>query len=136
MSKSATGAGHAISLLDPPAVIKKKFMRATTDSKPGVDMEDPGAGVRNLLSIFQAFTEWSDDRVRQHFSGMRYGDLKKTVADAVIGALEPVQKRYIEITAEPGYITRVLEEGASRVRPFAQDTVNKTKKAMGLFTAS
>ena len=114
MSKSAAGAGHAISLLDPPEVIKKKFMRATTDSKPGVDMEDPGAGVRNLLSIFQAFTEWSDDRIREHFNGLRYGDLKKTVADAVIAALEPVQKRYREITGEPGYVTRVLEEGAQR----------------------
>jgi tryptophanyl-tRNA synthetase len=134
MSKSAAGAGHAISLLDPPEVIKKKFMRATTDSKPGVDMEDPGAGVRNLLSIFQAFTEWSDDRIGEHFNGLRYGDLKKTVADAVIAALEPVQKRYREITGEPGYVTRVLEEGAQRVRPLAQDTVNKTKKAMGLFT--
>ncbi len=135
MSKSAAGAGHAISLLDPPEVIKKKFMRATTDSKPGVDMDDPGAGVRNLLSIFQAFTEWSDDRIREHFNGLRYGDLKKTVADAVIAALEPVQKRYREITGEPGYVTRVLEEGATKVRPLAQDTVNKTKKAMGLFTA-
>ena len=135
MSKSAAGAGHAISLLDPPEVIKKKFMRATTDSKPGVDMEDPGAGVKNLLSIFQAFTEWSDDRIREHFSGMRYGDLKKTVAEAVIAALEPVQKRYREITGEPGYVTRVLEEGAARVRPLAVDTVTKTKRAMGLFTA-
>jgi tryptophanyl-tRNA synthetase len=135
MSKSASGAGHAISLLDPPEAIKKKFMRATTDSKPGVDMEDPGAGVRNLLSIFQAFTEWSDDRIREHFSGMRYGDLKKTVAEAVIAALEPVQKRYGEITEDAGYVTRVLEEGAERVRPLARDTVEKTKKAMGLFTA-
>jgi tryptophanyl-tRNA synthetase len=136
MSKSAAGAGHAISLLDPPDLIKKKFMRATTDSKPGVDMEDPGAGVRNLLSIFQAFTEWSDDRIREHFNGLRYGDLKKTVADAVIAALEPVQKRYGEITGESGYVTRVLEEGAQRVRPLALHTVNKTKKAMGLFTAN
>jgi tryptophanyl-tRNA synthetase len=135
MSKSASGAGHAISLLDPPETMKKKLMRATTDSKPGVDLGDPGAGVKNLLTIFQAFTEWSDDAVRQHFSGMRYGDLKKTVAEAVIAALEPVQKRYREITADKGYVGRVLEEGADRVRPLAKDTVEKTKRAMGLFTA-
>ena len=40
----------------------KKIMRATTDSKPGVDFDDPGAGVRNLLAIFQAFTEASQRR--------------------------------------------------------------------------
>jgi tryptophanyl-tRNA synthetase len=134
MSKSTAGSGHAISLLDPPAAIRKKIMRSTTDSNPGVDFENPGAGVRNLLTIFQAFTEWPDDRMRQHFSGMRYGDLKKQVAEAVVAAMEPIQQRYREITSEPGYIASVLEAGATKVSPIARDTVNTVKKAMGLFT--
>jgi tryptophanyl-tRNA synthetase len=134
MSKSAEGGGHAVGLLDPPAVIRKKIMRATTDSKPGVDFEDPGAGVRNLLSIFQAFTGWHDDNLRAHFEGMRYGDLKKQVAEAVIEALEPMQQRYREIMAEPGFVAQVLANGADKVRPIANDTVNKVKKAMGLYT--
>jgi tryptophanyl-tRNA synthetase len=65
---------------------------------------------------------------------MRYGDLKKQVAEAVVAAIEPMQKRYREIAAEPGYIAKVLEEGAQRVTPLARDTVNKAKKAMGLYT--
>jgi tryptophanyl-tRNA synthetase len=134
MSKSAVGSGHAVSLLDPPEVIRKKILRATTDSNPAVDFETAGAGVRNLLAIFQAFTECSDDALKTQFSGMRYGDLKKTVAEAVIAALDPIQKRYREIVAEKGYIARVLEEGAERVRPIANDTVYKVKKAMGLYT--
>jgi tryptophanyl-tRNA synthetase len=133
MSKSTAGSGHAISLLDPPSAIRKKIMRSTTDSNPGVDFENPGAGVRNLLTIFQAFTEWPDDRMCEHFSGMRYGDLKKQVAEAVVAALEPVQQRYREITSETGYIAGVLEAGARKVSPIAKDTVNKVKKAMGLF---
>ena len=135
MSKSETGGGHAISLLDPPAVIRKKFLRATTDSNPGVDYENMSPGVRNLLTIFQAFTGWSDENTRAHFTGMRYGDLKKQVAEAVIGALEPIQKRYQEIMSEPGFVAKVLANGAGRVRPIAQDTVNKVKKTMGLYTA-
>src|SRR6202521_2148360 len=115
MSKSEMGAGHAISLLDPPAVIRKKVLRATTDSNPGVDYENMGPGVRNLLTIFQAFTGWSDENTRAHFAGMRYGDLKKQVAEAVIGALEPIQKRYQEIMAEPGFVAQVLAKGAERV---------------------
>jgi tryptophanyl-tRNA synthetase len=134
MSKSAAGSGHAVSLLDPPDVIRKKILRATTDSNPAVDFETAGAGVRNLLAIFQAFTESTDEALRTQFSGMRYGDLKKTVAEAVIAALEPIQKRYREITAETGYIARVLEEGAEKVRPIANDTVKKAKRAMGLYT--
>jgi tryptophanyl-tRNA synthetase len=134
MSKSVVGSGHAVSLLDPPEVIRKKILRATTDSNPAVDFETAGAGVRNLLAIFQAFTECTDEALRAQFSGMRYGDLKKTVAEAVIAALEPIQKRYREITAETGYIARVLEDGAEKVRPIANDTVHKVKKAMGLYT--
>src|SRR5258706_5346375 len=51
MSKSETGGGHAVSLLDPPAVIRKKILRATTDSNPAVEFENMGPGVRNLLTI-------------------------------------------------------------------------------------
>src|ERR1700693_833560 len=51
MSKSAVGSGHAVSLLDPPEVIRKKILRATTDSNPAVDFETAGTGVRNLLAI-------------------------------------------------------------------------------------
>ena len=135
MSKSESGSGHAVSLLDSPAVIRKKILRATTDSNPGVDYETMSPGVRNLLTIFQAFTGWSDDDTRAHFTGMRYVDVKNKVAEAVIGALEPIQKRYQEIMAEPGLVARVLATGAERVRPIADDTVNKVKKAMGLYTA-
>ena len=134
MSKSATGAGHAVALLDPPALIRKKIMRATTDSQTGVNFESNGAGVENLLNIHQAFTEWSDDQMRTHFEGMRYGDLKKTVAEAVVEGLAPIQQRYQEITADPSYVTGILKEGAARVMPIAQATVELTKKRMGLYS--
>src|SRR5882724_8120068 len=49
MSKSAPGAGHAVALLDPPATVRKKILRATTDSSPAVDFESAGPGVVNLL---------------------------------------------------------------------------------------
>jgi tryptophanyl-tRNA synthetase len=134
MSKSVAGSGHAVSLLDPPATIRKKIMRATTDSNPAVDFETMGGGVRNLLAIHQAFTGWTDDAVKAHFAGMRYGDLKKQVAEAVVAALEPIQQRYHQITAESGYIASVLQAGAERVSPIARDTVEKVKRCMGLYT--
>src|SRR5712675_2143073 len=94
MSKSATGTGHAIGLLDPIDQVRKKIMRATTDSQPAVDLDTMGPGVVNLLNIFQAFGGASDDDMKARFSGMRYGDLKKTVAEMVIAHLEPLQQRY------------------------------------------
>jgi tryptophanyl-tRNA synthetase len=134
MSKSATGSGHAVSLLDPPETIRKKFMRATTDSNPAVDFENLGAGVQNLLTIFQAFTECTNDELHAKFNGMRYGDLKKTVAEAVIAALDPIQKRYRDIMDETGYVARVLDEGAQRIIPIANATIERVKRAMGLYT--
>ena len=136
MSKSAPGAGHAIALLDPPDKIRKAFNRATTDSNPAVDFETMGPGVRNLLSIFQAFSNDDDAAMRNRFTGMRYGDLKKQVAEIVIAHLEPLQGRYRQITQDPGYVESILREGAERVRPIAAQTVELAKSRMGLYTAS
>src|SRR5690349_11559765 len=94
MSKSATGAHHSVALLDPVDKVRKTIMRATTDSNPQVDVETAGLGVLNLLSIYQAFSGDTDDAVRARFTGMRYGDLKKQVAEMVVSQLEPFQERY------------------------------------------
>jgi len=134
MSKSATGSGHAIGLLDKPEEARKKIMRATTDSNPAVDFATMGPGVENLLGIFQAFTDWSDDAMKQHFTGLRYGDLKKTVADAVLAGLEPIQKRYAEVMADPAYLESVLQQGRDRVTPIAAGIVKTAKERMGLYT--
>jgi tryptophanyl-tRNA synthetase len=135
MSKSASGSGHAVGLLDPPEVARKKIMRATTDSNPAVDLETMGPGVRNLLAIHQAFTGWDNEQMRAHFDGMRYGDLKKTVAEAVVESLRPIQKRFNEIMTEEGYLDSVLKQGMERVSPIAQNTVNLVKERMGLYTS-
>ena len=134
MSKSETNANHAIGLLDEPALLRKKVMRATTDALPGVDFDNLGPGVENLLSIHQAFSGWSNEQMQRHFAGMRYGDLKKTVAEAVAAGLAPLQQRYREIMAEPGYLAGVLREAAARIAPVANDTVRTVKLRMGIYT--
>ena len=136
MSKSATGTGHAIGLLDPLDQVRKKIMRATTDSQPQVDFEHVGAGVRNLVEIAQAFMGWKNEQSQAEFGGMRYGDLKKKVAEIVVSKLEPIQARYREITSEPGYLDGVLKQGAERVSPIAKSTVRLAKERMGLYTGA
>ncbi|HKD07712.1 MAG TPA: tryptophan--tRNA ligase [Bryobacteraceae bacterium] len=133
MSKSAEGSGHAVALLDPTDRIRRTIMRATTDSSPAVDFETMGPGVANLLNIFQAFSEWPAERMRSHFTGMRYGDLKKQVAEVTIAKLEPIQRRYREIVEEPGYLDTVLREGAEAVSPVANATVTLVKQRMGIY---
>lgn len=134
MSKSATGANHAVGLLDPPDAARKKIMRATTDSNPAVDFDTMGAGVANLIAIYRAFTGCGEDAAKNEFQGLRYGDLKKKVADAVLAGLEPIQARYREITADTAYLDSVLEQGRARVAPIAESTVELVKDRMGLYT--
>ena len=134
MSKSATGINHAVALLDPPDKIRKSIMRATTDSLPAVDFDTAGPGVLNLLSIYQAFSGEPDEAMKARFTGMRYGDLKKQVAEMAIAHLEPFQQRYRAITADPAYLAAILRDGAERVAPIANSTVRTVKQRMGLYT--
>ncbi|MBW7927027.1 MAG: tryptophan--tRNA ligase [Fimbriimonadaceae bacterium] len=134
MSKSETGAGHAIGLLDAPDAARKKIMRATTDSQPHVDFEAMGPGVANLLTIHQALSGWSDDQVKAHFQGMRYGDLKKTVAETVVGFLEPFQERFRGFYSDRGELERTLHQGTEVARSIAAETIRITKRRMGLFS--
>lgn len=133
MSKSAPGTNHAIALLDPRAVIRKKIARATTDSHPIVEPSAMGPGIANLFVIAQA----CDPSITlERVSGLRYGDFKKLVADAVVARLEPIQQKYREVTEDLGYIDRVLREGKERVLPISEDTVRTAKMAMGLYVPS
>jgi len=100
-----------------------------------VAFDTAGPGVLNLLTIFQAFSNWTDDEMKRHFTGMRYGELKKQVADMVVSHLEPFQQRYRQIVSEPGYVASVLRSGAERVAPIADATVLTVKERMGLFTS-
>jgi tryptophanyl-tRNA synthetase len=130
MSKSASGSGHAVALLDDPKTIQKKILRATTDSQPAVDVENIGPGIANLLTIAQAC---DNSFTKESVNGMRYGDFKKRVAEAVVARLEPLQQRYREVTADPAYIDGILARGREHVLPIAEDTIRKVKAAMGLY---
>ncbi len=134
MSKSAPGSNHAIGLLDPPSRIKKLIGRAVTDTKPGVDFDDLGAGVANLITIFQACSGWSDDQVRAKFSGSQYGTLKKAVTEAVVAKLEPIQKKFEELTSDRAVIRELLRKGAERVAPIAESTMKQVRARVGLYS--
>ncbi len=134
MSKSGSGPNHMVSLLDPPNRVRKIFGRALTDSQPAVNWEEPGAGVANLLTIFQAFSDWSDGQMESHFAGMRYGNLKKEVAAMVSDSLAPIQERYEDLMANRDHLRDILRDGADRVRPIAEGTVRLAKERTGLYS--
>ncbi|MDQ6603209.1 MAG: tryptophan--tRNA ligase [Chloroflexota bacterium] len=132
MSKSEGTNVKAIMLTDTPEAIRSKIKRATTDSIGTVVFDESRPGIFNLLSIYQAFTGESRETIEGRFAGQGYGAFKKDLADIIIEGLRPLQERYAQITAEPGYVERILKEGADRARPIADETLANAKRGMGL----
>ena len=133
MSKSTDKKGHALRLLDPPDVLRKSIMRATTDSENRIAFDPLNQpGVFNLLNIYQAITGKTEEEILTEFEGGGYGNLKKQVAEAVISEIEPIQQRYNELAADPGTIDEILKEGADRVRPVAENRLYVAQKNLGL----
>lgn len=133
MSKSESSDLHAVNLLDTPDRIKKKMMRAVTDSGSEIrfsDLDDK-AGVNNLLTIYQAFTGESAEAIENRFVGKGYGDLKKAVAEVTVEGLRPIQERYQALTGEGGYIDEVLKRGAERAREVAHKTLRSVQERVG-----
>lgn len=132
MSKSAESEGNSIALLDSPARIKKKIMRAVTDSENVIRFDpDKKPGVSNLLTIYSLLSGKSIQQLERDYAGQGYGTLKKDLADVVVAEIEPIQKRYDEIR-QSGEVERVLEEGAQRAKAIAEATLRTVREKLGL----
>jgi tryptophanyl-tRNA synthetase len=134
MSKSDDADNHGVALLEAPDRVKKKVMRAVTDSGSGIAFSDDPerAGVNNLLTIYEGFTGGSRADIEAHFAGKGYGDLKKGVVEAINAGLKPIQDKYNQLAGESGYIDQVLAEGAEQAAEVANRTVNDVKEKIGL----
>lgn len=134
MSKSNPNQNSYVSLLDDPAVIRKKFSRAVTDSDMCVRYDwDTKPEVSNLLEIYSVFSGESIASIEKQYDGQGYGAFKKGLAEAVITKLEPIQKTYHEIV-NSAELDSILKDGAARANETAQATLTAAKRAMGLVT--
>jgi tryptophanyl-tRNA synthetase len=133
MSKilAADAPGHAIFMLDPPDVIRRKIARAQTDTEPEVRFP-AGPGVANLLEIYRTINDEGWPTVEKEFAGKSYSELKSAVAAAVIEALAPIQRRYRELRADDAALMRHLRGAADRLTPHANTTLQRVQEAVGL----
>jgi tryptophanyl-tRNA synthetase len=132
MSKSAPQqAAGVIRMLDSPDLIRRKISRAVTDSERDVRYDpETKPGVSNLLDILAAISRQSLQQLASRFTS--YGELKAACADSVISALEPVQRRYAELGADPGELGRMLQAGAERAREQSSTVLTRARSAIGL----
>ncbi|MFF0684452.1 tryptophan--tRNA ligase [Streptomyces tendae] len=131
MGKSDDVGPGIVYLLDEPDVVRKKVMRAVTDSGRDVvydRAERPG--LANLLEILAACSGGDPAELAEGYDS--YGALKKDTAEAVVEVLRPVRERHQELCADPGYVEGVLREGAEKARAMARPTVDAAYRAIGL----
>jgi tryptophanyl-tRNA synthetase len=113
------------------AVAPADFARAVTDSGNEIKFgKENKPGISNLLNIMSACTQTPIKELEKKYQGVAYGQFKADVAEAVIELLTPFQERYVKISDNE--VKKVLEEGAKRVAPMAQETLSRVKKTIGL----
>lgn len=133
MSKSSENQNGVIRVLDEPEVIRKKIMRATTDSETLVKYDAAGKpGISNLLNIYAALSGLKMEDIEKHFEGANYGTFKKEVADVVVEKMSEVQGRYQEFLTS-GLVDEVLAKGAERTREIAKAKYELVKERLGFY---
>ena len=113
--------------------IRKKIMSAVTDSETSIRYDEKlKPGISNLLSILASLTDQSMDATVASVQGLSYGSFKAKVADVVIEKIGILQKRYQEVMVS-GLVNDVLHQGAKRAQVVANATLQRVKKAVGLW---
>ena len=133
--KMGKSEGNCLYLVDDPKVLRKKVMRATTDEgpkEPNSPMSEPVANLFTLLELT------STPEVVKHFRdayadcSIRYGDLKKQLAEDILAVTNPIRERVNDILADENYLRRVVREGAEKARARASETLREVRQIMGI----
>ncbi|GAA4513441.1 tryptophan--tRNA ligase [Sphingobacterium thermophilum] len=134
MGKS-NGDADCIYLSDSAETIRKKIMRAVTDSGPTEPNQPKAEPIQNLFDLMKVVS--SPDTLA-HFEELynkceiRYGDFKKQLAEDMVVATEPVRSRIEEIAKDDAYISKVIKMGAEKAQASAQKTIKEVREIIGL----
>lgn len=134
--KMGKSEGNCIYLKDDPKVIEKKVKRALTDEGPqGFNAAKPEC-IENLFTILKVV---STPDVISHFEDkwntceIRYGDLKKQLAEDIIRITSPIRDRIVAIENDDAYLHKITTEGAEKARENARKTINEVRDIMGIY---
>ena len=133
MGKSE-GEASTIFLTDEPSVIRKKIMKAKSDSGPTQMNQQKPEEIENLFSLLRAVS--SPDTV-QYFDDLynscqiRYGDLKKQLAEDMVTFVEPLRQRILEIGADDQALRRIMDRGRDKAHQSAARTLAEVRRVIG-----
>jgi len=132
--KMGKSEGNAINLFEDPKSIRKKVMRAVTDSGPTEMNQEKPEPVQNLFTLMEIVSEPS---TVAHFNALyntceiRYGDMKKQLAEDIIAYTSPIRDRIIDILENDAYLAKVAKTGADKARESASKTLAEVKDVVG-----
>jgi tryptophanyl-tRNA synthetase len=133
MGKSE-GEGNAIFLSEDPASIKKKIMRAVTDSGPTEPNQEKPEVIQNLFALMELV---SDPETIRFFDEsynnctIRYGDLKKQLAEDMVAFTAPLKEKIDALHANDSYLNDVMQAGAEKARKSAAKTLKEVREIIG-----
>ncbi|OOQ56863.1 tryptophan--tRNA ligase [Mucilaginibacter pedocola] len=133
MGKSE-GEGNAIFLADSPEAIRKKVMRAKTDSGPTTENQEKPQEIQNLFDLMNVV---SAPETVAHFDNLyntmaiRYGDLKKQLAEDMIVATQPMREKINDIANDAEYLRKVAKMGEEKARESASKTIREVREIIG-----
>jgi len=132
MSKSdSENENNIVYLLDKPEVILKKFKRAVTDSGTEVKLSPDKPGISNLLAIYSAATGMDIKKAEMEFEGKGYGDFKQAVGEAVVEMVNPIQKRFNDLSKNKDYIDSMIQLNREKANAISFRMLRKVKRAIG-----
>ncbi len=133
MSKSGSSVGGIIDVLEEPATIRRKIMRAVTDTDGEIRAdEESKPGVTNLLRIYSALTGEPVPALEQRYGGAGYGAFKKDLAEVVVDTFAPIRERTEKLLRDEVMLDQTLAIGASRARAVARQTMARVRDRSGL----
>jgi tryptophanyl-tRNA synthetase len=132
MSKSAASEYNFIALTDEPDVVRKKIMKAVTDSGSEVVYAEDKPALKNLLNIYALFAHRTPEGIAAEYAGKGYADFKRDLAEVVVGFLTPFQERLKGFTDEE--VLRILAEGREKVKPLAEAKIKTVFDRIGFIS--
>lgn len=132
MSKSGESERGYVLLLDSRDAIQEKIKAAVTDSGKEIrySPEDKPA-ISNLLTIFSQCSGRSFKELEEAYAGKSYAEFKNDLADVVAASLEPLQKKYHELSKNEDEVMNILRDGTKRAAEIANKTLADVKEKIG-----
>lgn len=132
--KMGKSEGNAIYLIDDAATIRKKVMKAVTDSGPTVTNSAKPEPIENLFRMLQIVSSadtYNYFNEKYNACEIRYGDLKKQLAEDIIRFTTPIREKILAISEDVAYMDRVAAEGAEKARASAEKTIQDVRHIIG-----